>query len=153
VAFCHAVYGVACELPDVEVVSELADQLSRVGRGLVRVEHGNGSSRSSPSTPDRLLGYQWFLAEPQPFAPAGTLHSWSAFLQRTIVDCLPSDIPAIPNLPSGPPNGDRGFRIRPGLIIVTGHVSEAVAQLVKLLDEGVISQGEYESAKTYLADS
>lgn len=35
---------------------------------------------------------------------------------------------------------------------MTGYVSDAVAQLVKLRDQGVISDREYGSAKTYLAD-
>ena len=38
-ASCETAYRVARELPDVEVIPELADQLGRVGRGLGRVEH------------------------------------------------------------------------------------------------------------------
>ncbi len=150
--FCETVYGVARELPGVEVVPELADQLGRVGRGLGRVEHAHRIELIFARDCSELLGYQWFLAEPQPFAPPGALHSWSAFVRRAIVDRLPDEIPPIPNLPCEPPNAGRGFPIRPGFSVMTGYVSDAVAQLVKLRDQGVISSREYGSAKTYLAD-
>ena len=80
------------------------------------------------------------------------MHSWSAFLERAIVDDLPNEVPPIPKLPCEPPNAGRGFPIRPGFSVMTGYVSDAVAQLVKLRDQGVISHAEHESAKTYLAD-
>ena len=150
--FCEMVYSVACQLADVDVVPELSDQLGRVGRGLVRVEHGERSELIFAADCSELLGYQRFLAEPKPFAPAGTLYSWCAFLDRAVADRLPDDIPAIPKLPCEPPNAGRGFPIRPGFSVMTGFVSDPVAQLVKLRDQGVISHAEHESAKTYLAD-
>jgi hypothetical protein len=150
--FCEMVYRVACDLADVEVVPELSDQVGRVGRGLARVEHEERCELIFAADCGELLGYQWFLAEPMRFAPAGTLHSWSAFLERAIVDHLPDDIPVIPKLPCEPPNAGRGFPIRPGFNVMTGYVSDAVAQLVKLRDQGTISHAEYDSAKTYLAD-
>lgn len=143
---------IACELPDVEIIPELADQLGGVGRGLARVEHEERIELIFAADCSELLRYQWFLAEPQSFARAGALHSWSAFLQRTIVDRLPRDIPPIPQLPCEPPNSGRGFPIRRGFTVMTGYVSDAVAQLGKLREQGVISDGEYDSAKTYLAD-
>ena len=151
-AFCETVYSVACRLPDVKVVPELADQLGRVGRGLARVEHEERIELIFAADCSELLGYQWFLAKRRPFAAAGSLHSWSAFLQRAIVDHLPNEIPPIPKLPCQPPCYGRGFPIRPGFSVMTGYVSDAFAQLVKLRDQGVISDREYDSAKTYLAD-
>lgn len=150
--FCEMVYRVACQLPDVEVLHVLGDQLGRVGRGLARVERKERSELIFAADCSELLGYQWCLAEPQPFAPAGKLHSWSAFVERAIVDHLPNDVPPIPKLPCEPPYAGRGFPIGPGFSVTTGYVSDAVAQLVRLRDQGVISHGEYESAKTYLAD-
>ena len=153
VAFCETVYSVACQLPGVEVVPELSDQLGRVGRGLARVEHMERIELIFATDCSELLAYQWFLADAQPFAPAGALHSWSAFLQRAVVDDLPNDVPAIPELPCEPPYSGRGFSIRPGFSVTTGYVSDAVAQLVKLRDQGVITDAEHDSAKSYLADS
>jgi hypothetical protein len=151
-AFCETVYSVGCQLPNVDVVPTLADQLGRVGRGLVRVEHQERIELIFAADCSELLGYQWFLAEPQPFAPVGALHSWSAFLQRTIVDRLPTEIPPIPKLPCEPPNVGRGFPILPGFSVMTGYVSDAAAQLATLRDQGVISDSENDCAKTYLAD-
>ena len=151
-AFCETVYSVASQLPDVEVVPVTSDQLGRVGRGLARVEHAERIELIFATECSELLGYQLVLADAQPFAPAGALHSWSAFLQRAVVDHLPNDIPPIPRLPCEPPYSGRGFPIRPGFSVMTGYVSDAVAQLVKLRAQGVISDREYDSAKTYLAD-
>ncbi len=151
-AFCETVYSVARELPEVEVVAELSDQLGRAGRGLARVEHGERIELIFAVDCSELLGYQWFLAEAQPFAPAGALHSWSAFLQHAIVDQLPNEIPPIPKLPCEPPYSGRGFPIRPGFSVTTGYVRDAAAQLVRLREQGVISDREHDSAKTYLAD-
>jgi hypothetical protein len=40
------------------------------------------------------------------------------------------------------------FPIRPGFSVSTGYVSDAVAQLAKLREQGVITDGEYERAKS-----
>lgn len=91
-AFCATVYSVASGLPNVEVLRELTDQLGRVDRGRARVERDERIELIFATDRSELLSYQWFLAEPQPFAPAGALHSWSAFLEREIVDHLPTDV-------------------------------------------------------------
>jgi hypothetical protein len=87
--FCRATYQIGRRIPDVEAIAELPDQLGRVGRGLVGVESGERIELIFATDCSELIGYQWFLAEPQPFAPEGTVHSWSAFLERAIVDQLP----------------------------------------------------------------
>ena len=145
--FCRAVYDVARQLPDVEVVSELSDQLGRVGRGLAGIQYGERIEPIFAEDCSELLGYQWFLAEPRPFAPVGALHSWSSFLERTIVDRLPPEIPPVPSLPCEPPGSGRAFPIRRGFIVSTGYVSDPVAQLTKLREQGVISDSEYHDAK------
>ncbi len=149
---CETVYGLARHLPDVEVVPELSDQLGRVGRGLARVERAERIELIFAADCSELLGYQWFLSAPQSFVPAGTLHSWSAFLERAVVERLPDGVPPIPRLRCEPPASGRGFSIRPGFSVMTGYVSDALAQLVKLRAQGVISDIEYESAKTYLPE-
>jgi hypothetical protein len=148
-AFCETVYTVACGLPDVQVVPELADQLGRLGRGLTRVENGDRIELTFAEDGSELLGYQRFLAEPQPFAPVGALHSWSSFLDRTTVDRLPPEIPSIPRLPCEPGGGGRAFPIRPCFSVSTGYASDPVAQLARLRDQGVISDTEYDSAKAH----
>jgi hypothetical protein len=151
--FCEEVYSVAAALPDVEIIPELADQLGRVGRGLACLEHGQRIELIFASDCSELLGDRRFLAENQPWASQGTLHSWSAFLERSTVGSPPSDIPPVPALPCDPPGGGRIFPIRRGFMVMTGYVNDAAAQLVKLRDQGVITNDEYESAKSYLAET
>jgi hypothetical protein len=146
-AFCGSVYAVATELPGVEVLPELDDQLGRSGRGLARVENEQRIELIFAADCSELLGYQWFLAEARPYAPAGALDSWSAFLERTLVEDLPDDIPPIPNLPCEPSASARGFPIRPGFSVITGHVTDPVAQLARLRDQGVITDAEYDTAR------
>ena len=122
------VYDLARELPGVEAVPELSDQLGRVGRGLVGVQLGERIELIFATDCSELLGYQWFLAEPQPFAPVGTLHSWSAFVQRTVGDHLPADVPPIPRLPCGPPGARQVFPIRPGFNVFTGALDDTETQ-------------------------
>jgi hypothetical protein len=148
-AFCESVYAVARELPGVELLPELDDQLGRSGRGLARVENEQRIELIFAADGSELLGYQWFLAEPRPYAPAGALDSWSSFLERTLVEDLPDDIPPIPNLPCEPPSSARGFPIRPGFSVITGYVTDPVAQLARLRDQGVITDAEYDAARAY----
>ena len=148
-AFCETVYTVACDLPGVELIRELGDQLGRAGRGLARAENKERIQLIFAADLSELLGYQRFLAEPQPFAPAGALHSWSAFLERTLVQALPDNIPPIPTLPCEPPFAGRGFPIRPGFSVMTGYVTDAVEQLAKLRGQGIITHAEYDTARTY----
>jgi hypothetical protein len=147
--FCQTVYDIACQLPDVEIVPELTDQLGRVGRGVTAVQLGERMELIFAGDRSELLGYQWFVAQPQPFAPVGTLHSWSGFLERAVVDSLPPEVPPIPQLPCEPAGAGRAFPIRPGFIVSTGYVNDAVAQLAKLLEQGVISANDYKSAKRH----
>ena len=111
--FCQLVYDLARELPGVKAVPELSDQLGRVGRGLVGVQLGERIELIFATDCSELLGYQWFLAEPQPFAPGGTLHSWSAFVQRTVVDRLPADVPPSHGCRPGLPAQDECSRSVP----------------------------------------
>jgi hypothetical protein len=55
--------------------------------------------------------------------------------------------------PASLPFSGRGFRIRPGLSVTTGYVTDAVAQLTRLLDQGVITDGEYDTALSYQRSS
>jgi hypothetical protein len=71
-----------------------------------------------------MLGYQWFLAEPQSFGSAGTLHSWSAFLIRQLVAGLPLEIPPVLQLPCVSPGAGRGFAIHPRFHVGTGYVDD-----------------------------
>ncbi len=102
-------------------------------------------------TTDRgeLLGYRQVLVEPQWFTPAGALHSWSSNLERAVVDDLPPGMPPVPNLPCEPPFSGRGFPIRPGVSVMTGYVTDAVAQLARRRDQGVITDAEYDTALSY----
>jgi len=145
--FCMALYRIAQRLPGVEVVDSIADQLGRRGHGLAHVKNGERLELIFSSATSELLAYQQFLVEPQPFAPAGTLHSWSAYLTRRLVDRLPAEIPPVPRLPCVPPGAGRGFFIRPGFHVSTGYVTDPLPQLAELRTQGVITDAEYESAK------
>jgi hypothetical protein len=147
--FCIALYRVARRLPRVEVMRSIADQLGRRGHGLARVENGERLELVFSSDTGELLAYQRFLVEPQPFAPAGTLHSWSAYLSRRLVDCLPAEIPLLPRLPCVPPGSGRGIFIRPGFHVSTGYIADPLPQLAELRTQGVITDAEYESAKAH----
>jgi hypothetical protein len=144
--FVREVYEVAGRLAGVRAVEELADQLGRAGRGLVGTMRQERLELVFAADLSELLGYQWFLNEDQPFAAAGTLHSWSAFVERAIVDRLPDGIPPVPQLPCEPRGSGRGFVIRPGFSVMTGYVTDAVAQLVKLRRQGTITDAEYDQA-------
>src|SRR6185312_10250501 len=145
--FCRAVYELARRLPGVEVIDSICDQLGRAGHGLARPEHAHRVELIFSPDISQLLAYQQFLAEPQPFAPAGTLHSWSAFLVRRIVAGLPPEVPPVPRLPCVPPGSGRAFVIRPGFHVCTGYVDDPVPQLAELHTQGVLTDAEYESAK------
>ena len=95
----RAAYDAASRLPGVEVVHELVDQVGRTGTGLA--ENRSGERVELIFTFDRseLVGYRQVLVEPQWFAPAGALHSWSSYLERAVVEDLPAGTPPVPNLP------------------------------------------------------
>jgi hypothetical protein len=145
--FCRAVYEIARRLPGIEVMHSISDQLGRAGHGLARTEHAHRVELIFSPDIGQLLAYQHFLAGHQPFAPAGTLHSWSAFLARRIVAGLPPEIPPVPRLPCDPPGAGRGFVIRPGFNVCTGYVDDPLPQLAELRAQGVLTDAEYESAK------
>lgn len=142
----RAAYGVASRLQGVEVVHELVDQLGRIGTGLVEVRGGERVELIFSADRSELLGYRHVLVEPRWFAPAGALHSWASYLERAVVDDLPRGTPPVPNLPCEPPFSGRGFPIRPGFSVMTGYVTDAVAQLTRLHDQGVITDAEYDTA-------
>ena len=108
--FVRESYEVARRLPGVEDVGALSDQIGRVGRGLASIEHRERVELVFAANLSELLGYQWFLAEDHSFAQAGTLHSWSAFLERKIVDRLPEGVPPIPRLPCETPGAGADSR-------------------------------------------
>ena len=145
--FCMALYRIARRLADVQVIDSIADQLGRRGHGLAHVNNGGRLELIFDSDTSELLAYQRFLAEAQDFAPAETLHSWSASLTRRLVDRLPAEIPPIPTLPCEPPGSGRGFFIRPGFHVCTGYVTDPLPQLAELRTQGVITDAEYETAK------
>lgn len=145
----RATYDAASRLEGVEVVHEVGDQLGRIGTGLVEAYRGERVELIFACDRSELLGYRHVLVEPQWFAPAGTLHSWSSYLERAVIDDLPQGTPRVPNLPCEPPFSGRGFRIRPGFSVTTGYVTDAVAQLTRLRDQGVITDGEYDTALSY----
>lgn len=138
----RAAYDAAFRLEGVEVVHELGDQLGRIGTGLVEVRRGERVELIFTSDRSELLGYRHVLVEPQWFAPAGTLHSWSSYLEPAVVDELPPGTPPIPNLPCEPPFSGRGFPIRPGFSVMTGYGTDPVAQLARLRAQGVITDGD-----------
>jgi hypothetical protein len=146
--FCRAVYEIARRLPGVEVLDSITDQLGRPGRGLAHIERTHRTELIFSSDTNELLAYQQYLAAPQPFAPTGTLHSWSAFIARRLEAELPADVPAVPRLPCDPPGAGRSFPIRPGFNIMTGYVDDPLPQLAEMYSQGVLTDAEYESAKT-----
>ena len=145
--FCRDVYEIARRLPGVEVLGSIADQLGRPGHGLARVERVYRIELIFRSDISQLLAYQHFLAEPQPYAPAGRLTSWSAFLTRRLVAGLPPDVPPVPRLPCDPPGAGRGFQIRTGFNVMTGYVNDPLPHLAEMHAQGVVTDAEYESAK------
>jgi len=147
--FCRAVFKIASQLPGIEALAEIADQLGRPGHGLARIEHGERIELIFDSDINELLACQHFLTGSQPFAPAGTLHSWSAFTERRGVESLPAGIPPVPTLPCVPPGAGRGFLIRPGFHVMTGYVDDPLPQLDELRAQGTITDAEYESAKAH----
>jgi hypothetical protein len=70
------------------------------------------------------------------------------FCSGEIVTELPPGTPPVPRLPCEHFSG-RGFPIRPGFHVTTGYVTDAVAQLDAMLDQGVITDAEYDSALAY----
>ena len=66
-----------------------------------------------------------------------------------MVEDLPAGTPPVPDLPCEPPFSGRGFPIRPGFSVMTGYVTDAVAQLARLRDQGVITDAEYDTALSY----
>jgi hypothetical protein len=140
----------AGRLPDVQENEGLEDELGRSGCSLVEIDDGERIELIFASDLSELLGYRHVLTEPRPFAPAGALHSWTSYLQREIVDDLPPGTPPVPKLPCEHFSG-RGFTIRPGFSVMTGYVTDAVAQLAAMHEQGVITDAEYDSALTYQA--
>ena len=114
-----AAYDAASRLPRVEVVHELVDQLGRIGTGLVEVRSGERVELIFTNDRSELLGYRHVLVEPQWFAPAGAVHSWSSYLERAVVDDRPPRTRPVPNLPCEPPFSGRGFQIRLGFSVMT----------------------------------
>jgi hypothetical protein len=145
---CRAAYQVAASLPGVVSSGQVKDELGRVGRGLIEVNRGERLELIFTDDLTELLGYRHVLTEPREYAPEGALHSWAAFLERELVTELPAGTPPVPQLPCEHFSG-RGFPIRPGFSIMTGYVTDAVAQLAAMRDQGVITDAEYDSALTY----
>lgn len=149
--FCRALYEIAARLPGVEVVGLLTDQRGRAGRGLVGAEGIHRTELIFSSDTSQLLSYQQFLTEDVPFAPAGALHSWTAYLEREVIAELPPEFPPLPTYPCVPPGSGRAFVIRSGFIVSTGYVEDPLPRLAQLRADGVLTDAEYESAKTNAA--
>jgi hypothetical protein len=60
----RAAYDAACRLEGVEVVDEVADQLGRIGTGLVEVCRGERVELIFTADRSELLGYRQVLVEP-----------------------------------------------------------------------------------------
>lgn len=91
----------------------------RIGTGLVEVRSGERVELIFTTDRSELLGYRHVLVEPQWFAPAGAVHSWSSYLERAVVDDRPPRTRPVPNLPCEPPFSGRGFQIRLGFSVMT----------------------------------
>jgi hypothetical protein len=93
----HAAYGIASRLPEIDIRTEIADQLGRRGHGLVELD-ANGDRRELVFSEDyELLGYQVTLLDPHAdYAAPGTVISWASYLTRQWADRLPPDAPPIP---------------------------------------------------------
>ena len=85
----RATHDAASRLEGVGVVHEVGDQLGRIGTGLVEAYRGERVELIFACDRSELLGYRHVLVEPQWFARAGTLHSWSSYLERAVIDDLP----------------------------------------------------------------
>jgi hypothetical protein len=114
---------------------------------LARVERAHRIELILSRDTAELLAYQHFLAEAEPIAAAGTLHSWSAFLTRQLEDSLAAEVSPVPRLPCDPAGAGRDFPVRPGFSIMTGYVDDSLSQLAGLRARGVLTDAEYESAK------
>ncbi len=104
---CRALYEVARQLPGVELLDALSDQLGRPGHGLGRVENAHRIELIFNGDTTELIAFQSFLAEASPYAPVDTLVSWSAYIERQLVDALPPGTPPIPGPPCSPPGTGR----------------------------------------------
>jgi hypothetical protein len=93
-----AVYGLAGQLPGVETLSAVSDQLGRPGHGLAGLD-ANGDRREIVFGDGcELLGYQLTLLHPDSdYAAQGTVISWTAYLERQWANQLPPDTPSIPH--------------------------------------------------------
>jgi hypothetical protein len=143
--FCQAVYEIGKQLPGVEMIAELPDQIGRTGTGLARVEQDHRIELVFAPDATELLAHQNYLAEPTNYAPAGTLDSWTAFTLRRLESSLPSDVPIVPQIPCTSPGRGRGYQIRPDLHIVVGTTGDRQDQLQQLHEQGTLSDAEYES--------
>jgi hypothetical protein len=147
--FCRALYAVAELVPGVEVLGAVSDQLGRPGHGLARVEHGDRVELIFDEQTNKLLSYQEFLVDPaRTYAPVGTLVGWSAYVSRRLVDSLPDGTPPLPDPPCDPPGSGRGTPIEPGLLLSTGYFTDLVAHLERWRARGVITDAQYQAAKS-----
>jgi hypothetical protein len=144
---CQQFYELVSQREAVTEVPVLADQLGRVGRGLVAVEAQVRTELVFADDGSELLGYHDSLTEAQSYAPAGASVSWCAFLERSVVQHLPAEIPALPTLACEPGGSGRHFRIRPGLSVSVGYVRDGASCLGELRDQGVITAEEYDLAR------
>ena len=84
------------EVPGVEMLSAVSDQLGRPGRGFAELDAGGNHREIVFGDDYELLGYQVTLLNPDwDYARRGTLISWTAYLARQWADQLPPDAPSI----------------------------------------------------------
>jgi hypothetical protein len=145
----QAFFDLAANLPDAWIVDEAADQLSRVGIGIARVERNHREELVFNPNTRELLGYRQVLVDPDPeyAAPAGAITGWTSYVSRQLVEALPADIPPVPGPPCDPPGGGRGTVIRPGLLLGTGYFTDLKHQLDQWLAAGVITKADHQAMK------
>jgi hypothetical protein len=93
-------YELAGQLPGVETLTMVSDQLGRPGRGFAENDENGYRLEVIFADDYEMLGYQRTLLTPDPdwdYAPPGTLVSWTAYVTRQWTDQLPADSPPIPH--------------------------------------------------------
>jgi hypothetical protein len=143
---CAIAHSVARNLPTVNEVRETADQLGRVGPALIEIRDARRTELIFTQDYGELLGSRHVLSEDQWFAPAGTVASWTSYLERGRADALPLDAPPLPSLPCEPRFSGRVLRVDSEFSLVTGDAIDVRAQLDTLHSDGVLTEAQYEAS-------
>jgi hypothetical protein len=92
-ALRSALYTVAAELPGVQLLGTVQDQLGRSGTGVAYVSRGFSHELIFDPQTSALLAEQTTVADPsqvKPPAPAGTVVDWTSYLSSGVVDSTTS---------------------------------------------------------------